>query len=407
VKVLQVYNQYRSPFNGENAVVEWTVELLRRQGCQADLWTRSSRDIEPTWKGKMRAFCSGIYSRSASDAMSKHLQANRPDVVHVHNLYPLFSPSILVACRRQNVPVVMTVHNQQFACPKSDQLRRGRICERCSGGREYHCVLLNCRANIFESTGYAIRSMVARRMRLFYDNVTRVIALSDFSRQRLRDAGFAHDRIVVLPNTAPSIDDAVDPACGEYAAFAGRLSAEKGIDTLLAAAASLDEIPVRIAGSGPLADELESRVVMNAIPTGYLEGEGLRKFYRRARFLVMPSTTYEMCPMVILEAMSHGLPVIASRLGGQAELVEHGVTGLLFRVGDARDLADKMRQLWNDPQLCRRLGAASRRKVQREHNENLYFRRLLGVYREAIAECSAKSTTVVHQPPTWSTEAES
>jgi glycosyltransferase involved in cell wall biosynthesis len=385
VKLLQVFNQYRSLFNGENTVVEQTAQLVEKHGGQVRMMLRSSRDIDPGVIGKTSAFLSGIYSRRAYLDMTRVLREDRPDVVHAHNLYPLFSPSVLVACRRAGVPVVLSVHNQQMTCPKSDHLYRGNICERCIGGKEYHCVLQNCRENIFESIAYAARSLVARRMKFFHDNVTLLIALSQFAKTRLIEAGFREEQIVVLSNMVHDTPQPVVPDKGQYVAFAGRLSPEKGVETLLAAARELPEINVRLAGDGPLESRLRSDLPPNVQMLGRLESGPMKSLYRGARFFVLPSRSYEMCPLVILEAMSHGLPVITSRLGGQAELVEDGVTGFLFDPNDPQDLARKMQRLWEDPQLCQQFGAAGFALEKSHYGEETYYRRLRGIYDQAIA----------------------
>ncbi len=283
-------------------------------------------------------------------------------------------------------PVVMSLHNQNLTCPKADHLYQGKPCEKCFGGREYHCVLQNCRENLFESIAYALRSGVARRLRLFRRNVTRFIALSRYARGRLIQAGFDAKRIVALPNMV-DIDGPppADSAAGQYIGFAGRLSPEKGVDTLLEAARRVNA-PLKIAGEGPQGDELRRMKPANAEFVGRLPAEQMRSFYRGARFLVLSSTAFEMCPLVISEAMSYGAPVIASRIGGVDELVDDGVTGLLFEPGNAADLAEKMKLLWNSPQLCRRLGRAGYEKAEREYGEQSYVRRLIEIYQGAIAE---------------------
>jgi glycosyltransferase involved in cell wall biosynthesis len=374
--------------------VHQTAALVERHGGQAQLLTRSSREIEGTLASKAHAFWSGIYSRSAYREMERILAADRPAVVHVHNLYPLLSPSILVACRRAGVPVVMSIHNQQLTCPRADHLHRGQICERCVGGHEYHCVLRNCRQNLFESVAYALRSAVARKMRFFHDNVTLFIALSPFAKNRLAVAGFDPDRIVVLPNTVRLREQPVDPATGEYIAFAGRMSPEKGIDTLLDAAAASPDCPLRLAGSGPLMRKLAGRASSNVRLVGQLRADQMDAFYRRARFFVLPSKTFEMCPLVILEAMSNGLPVITSRIGAQSELVQDGVTGLLFDAGDSDDLARKMRQLWNDPQRCRQMGRAGYETAARNYGEDVYYQQLMSIYARAQAMVAAPPNDV-------------
>lgn len=388
MRILQVYNQYRSLFNGEEKVVMDTVEMLRDGGHQVDLWMRSSRDFAESVAGKAKAFFSGVYSREAHAAMESRLHEHPVDAVHAHNLYPLFSPSILSACRKQNVPVLLSLHNQNLTCPKADHLRNGSICELCTGaGREVHCVLQNCRGNLVESIGYAVRSAVARKLGLFHDNVTLFVALTEFAKRRLVANGFRESQIRVLPNTAPDVDQPVDPARGEYIAFAGRLSEEKGVATLLAAASQATETPVALAGSGPLDDFVQTNASPNVRLRGRLDESQMGDFYRGARALVLPSTCFEMCPLVILEAMAHGLPVIASRIGGLGELVDDGETGLLFEPGDADDLAGKLRRLWNDAELCRRLGRAGREKAVREYSSETYLKRLTGLYREAAELC--------------------
>ena len=383
MKIIQVHNWYRFGC-GEDAVFDATTALLKRRGKRVVQFTRNSWDIEPGLAGRLRAFAQGIYSRSSAHDVAQLIEREHPDVVHVHNLYPLISPSLLVTCRRLNVPVVMTCHNYRLMCPTAFHLNNGGVCERCCGGREYWCILKNCRGNIFESVAYALRNAVAQKFRLFKDNVTFFIAPTEFLKARLVDAGFRDQHIADLPYPVPIPDSGIEAAGGQYIAYAGRISPEKGIDTLLAAAARLPEVPVRIAGDGPIRRQLFEKAPKNARSLGLLDRPQMWNFYRKARFLLVPSVWFEVSPMVILEAMSHGLPVIASRIGGLAELVEDGVTGFLFEPGNVEDLADKMKLLWENPDLCRQMGEAGREKAIREYSEDVYYKRLMAVYKKAI-----------------------
>jgi len=390
VKVYQVYNEYRSGFGGEAAVVEATLRALAENGHTARLITKSSKDLEHSIVKRACAFFGGIYNVSAYREMRRLLATDRPDVAHIHGVYPMFSPSVLVACRRAGVPVVMTVHNNNFTCPTWYHLYKGRICEDCVGGREYRCALKNCRDNVAESVAYALRSAAARRFRLFHDNVDTLIALTPFSKARLIQAGFREDRIAVVPNPTPMADMAAGPGGGEYVGFAGRISAEKGADTLLAAAAGMPDIPFRIAGDGPALAELRARATPNVEFTGRLGLDSLVEFYRKARAVVAPSRSYETFALVAVEAMAAGAPVIAARIGGLPYTVEHGVTGLLFEPGDAGDLAAQVRRLWEDPALCRRMGKAGREKVLRENTSLAYYESLMTVYESAIERSTRK-----------------
>jgi glycosyltransferase involved in cell wall biosynthesis len=382
---MQIYNQYRSLFGGEENVVNDTAKLVTAHGGRAKLLLRSSRAIEESLPKKIGAFFSGFYSFSARVEVARALASFRPDVVHAHNLYPLFSPAALVACRRAGVPVVLSLHNHAQTCPNTDHLCQGHICEQCMHEGEIHCLLQDCRNNRLESIAYAARSYFARRMRLFKNNVDTFICLTQFAKQRLVRAGFDAGRIAVLPNMVDLDCRVVDPAQGGYVAFAGRLDGNKGIPTLLAAGGLMQKpVPVHIAGDGPVRQQLEFGAPPNARFIGQLGGAEMDAFYTQARIVVVPSECFEMCPLVILEAMSHGLPVIASRIGGIPELVDDGETGLLFEPGDAESLSDKINILWNNPDLCRQMGAAGRRKAERQYGADSYYRRLATIYDRAI-----------------------
>jgi glycosyltransferase involved in cell wall biosynthesis len=395
MKVWQIYNHYRSLVGGEELVVRNTIELLEKRSVYTKLLSRSSKTLEGHLAAKIRAFWSGIYSRSAYHEIRNLLRIERPDIVHAHNLYPLFSPSVLVACHKAGVPIVMTPHNYSLTCPNWAHLYEGQICERCVGGREYYCVLKNCRKNLFESIGYALRTAVARKLRFFHDNVTVFIALTHFAKGRLIDAGFAADRIFVLPNMVHTPDRPANPSEGKYIAYVGRIDPEKGIDTLLAAA-HITGLPIYLAGAGGLKTQFEKTAPAGIKFLGPLDRGRLDSLYRNARFVVVPSKWFEMCPLVISEASSYGLPVIASRIGGLPELVVNGTTGLLIEPGNVDDLAHKMKRLWDDPTLCDQMGQAGREKMLKEHNEEVYFQELLSIYKKAI-DLNGKAISFRHQ----------
>jgi glycosyltransferase involved in cell wall biosynthesis len=384
VKIVVIYNK-RKAWGGEDLVVDTITGLLERSGHSVVSWTLDNDRIERNLRGKVGAFFGGIYSIAAKREMERLIEREKPDIVHAHNLFPGFSPSVLLACRRMGIPVVLHCHSYLLTCPITFHFREGAICTRCLGGREYWCLFLNCRDNLFESAGYALRNAIFTRLNLFRDNVTLFITLSAFTRNWMLNAGFPDHQLTILPNMLPCPGSAVDPAKGEYVAFSGRLSPEKGLDTLFAAADLVPEIPFRIAGDGPLFPELSARLPGNVILLGWLDQQQLPGFYGKARFLVVPSQWYEPFGMVAIEAMSHGLPVIVAAIGGPAEIVEDGKTGLHFEPGNPRDLANKIKRLWEDRELCTRMGNASGKKVTREYGEDVYYERLMGIYRQAIS----------------------
>ena len=167
MNIVSVHNAY-AKFSGEEAVVQNIRRLLEENGHKVFPFMRSSAEIPRMWLGNERAFFSGIYSWSSKNALRRCLEEFKPDIVHVQNVFPLISPSVLGECRRFGVPVVMTTHNFRLICPNGLFMTDGEVCEKCSGGREYWCVLRNCQRNLFKSFGYALRNYVSRKRRMCF-----------------------------------------------------------------------------------------------------------------------------------------------------------------------------------------------------------------------------------------------
>jgi len=387
MNVLMVHNGYGG-FSGEEAVVEGQVSLLEAPGHNVVFFRRRSGEIDDKLFGQMRAFFTGIYSFSSKRIMRRLLVEYKPNVVHVHNLFPLISPSVLSVCRETGVPVVMTVHNYRLVCPNGLHMPKARyeICEKCCRGREYWCVLRNCEQSYFKSLGYALRTYTARRLGFFKKNVTLFACLTEFQRERLITEGYRADRIRVIPNMYPTgAEVEVDQKeSGDFVAYAGRISPEKGIDLLLSAAERLPSIPFRLAGSYEAMPHLVGKAPVNVSFLGNLDEGRLADLYGKSRLLVLCSRCFEGFPMTIVEAMVHGRPVIAPRIGGIPEIVDDGVTGLLFTPGDAHEFGEKVRYLWDHPGLCQQMGQAGRRKALRTYSPERYYDRLMAMYEQAI-----------------------
>ena len=382
VKVIQVHNKYRIR-GGEDTLFHEVTNLLKRRGNDVVQFSRDSQDLRLVLFDRLRAFVQGIYSLCSARDIAQLIEQEHPDIVHVHNVYPLISPSVLSACRKRGVPVVLRCSNYRLICPKGLLYDGTRICKRCKRGREYWCVLKNCRSSIPESMGYALRAAVVRKLRLFLGNITLYLPPTHSVKRHLVNAGFPETRIVVLPNFVSFIGSGVDPTGGKYIAYAGRISPEKGVGTLLEAAQRTG-LPVHLAGDYTPMPKLVKSAPHNARFIGPLNRSQLVPFYQNARFLIVPSVCLETFGLVAAEAMSHGLPVIASRMGGLMEVVDDDVTGCLFEPGNAADLAAKMKLLWGNPDLCRKMGQAGREKVVCEYSEDVYYGRLMAAYKRAI-----------------------
>jgi glycosyltransferase involved in cell wall biosynthesis len=383
MKVLIAYNRYRQRVHGEEVVVRQTTELLHQKGIEVVSFVRTSEGLEDSPLSRIAAGIASFYNPFSRRQFATALRKEQPDVVHVHNIYPWLSPSILSAASAKGVPVVMTIHHYGLTCPVLTHFRAGSICTDCQTNGSIMAVKRNCRNSIFESGLYAARHALAQRLRLFRDHVSMYIALSEFAKAQLINAGFPDERIAVRPNMVFALPErAVRQPEGQFIGFVGRVVVPKGLATLCRATAQLG-LPLKIAGEGEHLDELKRQYAGTADFVGILSGDALSSFYRGARLIVVPSRWWEVCPMVVLEAMNHGTPVVGADIGGIPELLDYGRCGLLFRSDNLPDLVEKIRLLWNDAALRRRIIAAARTHVTARYTETSYFPELIEIYAKA------------------------
>jgi glycosyltransferase involved in cell wall biosynthesis len=385
MRVAQVYNQQRSAFGGEEAVIQTVSRVLSHHGHSTLLMMRSSRGTEQSLVRKIRAAGSGIYNPAAHAEMLRFIEREQPDVVHVHSVFPNLSPSILVACRAAGIPAIFHVHCHILTCPNWYHLRNGQVCNRCFGGHEHWCLLTNCRGSVPESAAYALRSFVSRKLRLFEDNVSVFVAVSHFLKDRLVSAGYDPERIEVVGNAVRAVPAVTSAAgAGSYVGYAGRLSVEKGVDVLLEAARRC-AVPFKVAGDGPEMERLRSSAPANVQFLGRLASTELDRFYADSRMIVAPSRSYETFSVAVAEAMMHGKAVIASHIGALPELIGDDERGMLVTANAPDALARAIVQLWADETARARLGGAARAWASTHCSEDVFYRRLLAVYDRAIS----------------------
>jgi glycosyltransferase involved in cell wall biosynthesis len=390
MRIALIHNEYAA-VSGEEIMVRRIERLLRQNGHEVFVWYPTSRGLLGSVCRQAAAFVQGIYNPVARRRMRRFLRETRPDIIQVQNLYPLLSPSILLEARDQKIPIVMRCANYRLLCPTGLMMRNGHICHDCWHGRAWNAVRHNCENRRLKSLAYALRNHVAHTHRWFLDTVSAFYAQTEFQRQILIEGGLPADRISVIPNMVESVAPAPGP--GMIAGFVGRLSPEKGIDTLLAAARILPDIPFAAAGSYHAIPNLLGQTPNNLRLLGVLDPAGISDFYNRCRFTLLPSVCLEGFPSTILESMIRGLPVIASRIGAIPEIVQDNETGLLFDPSDSRDLAEKIRLLWNNPNLCRHLGRNAREIALRDYTPDNYYAKLMGIY-ETITPIADQSDPV-------------
>lgn len=382
VKICLVHNAY-GKLSGEETAVEGLRQCLTAHGHSVIPFFRSSAELDGLRFGKLGALFAGIYNPFARREFATLLDAERPDLVHINNLFPLISPSILAETSRRGTPTVMTLHNYRLLCPTGLMFSHGELCQRCVGGREWWCALRNCTGEWPKSAGYAMRSGVARLRGSFVDNVDRFVALTDFMKRVLVGEGYPAERIDVVRSIVSLKVGPSSVTDDGYVGFVGRISPEKGVDTIVDAARYCERIMFRFAGHYLRMPDLPARAPSNCDFLGEIPSARVAGFVSAARFTVFSSRWYEMSPLSLVDAMLQGKPVVCSAIGGLSEFVEDGSTGLLFTPGDANDLAEKIRYLWDRPELCRRMGEAARAKVLGMFSPEDNYTRLMATYRAA------------------------
>jgi glycosyltransferase involved in cell wall biosynthesis len=371
VKVLVVHNRYRQ-HGGEERAVELQLAALERAGIEHRALIRDSASVSSA-RAARAMLRGGEDEHEVADAV-RSLGA---DVVHVHNMNPLFGPRALEAAREAGARVILHLHNFRLFCSIATCFRDGAPCFRCRGRFTLPAVALNCRDSLPESAVYA--SALSMHQPAVFDAVDRFVTPSEYARGQLARLGLPPERVTVLPNYVPEFATASRAHEGEYAVAFGRLSPEKGFEVAVKAAA-LSGVPLKIAGAG----ELEVRPPAELV--GQLPPPELQSLLRGAAMALVPSLSGDVMPFAALEAMAQGLPVIASRSGSLPELV--GAERCVPR-GDAPALANAMQTLWNDPERRRAEGDALLARARDRFGEERYLRAMTALYDAAVQSKSA------------------
>lgn len=326
-----------------------------------------------------------IYSREARHKLARLLDRKPADVAHVHSVYHHLSPSVLMELKARGIPTVMTAHDLKLACPNNKMLNRTGPCECCQGGRLWNVVRYRCIKDSMVASGLiALESAIHKLFGMYRHNLDRLVAPSRFYRDKLISWGFDPGWIVHIRNAVTPPQASLAPP-GDYILYFGRLSPEKGLLTLIQAAARA-KVPVRIAGSGPQEAELRRLAQQLSAPVGflgYLSGDALWSQVRGARAVVLPSEWYENGPMSVLEAFAHGKPLIGADIGGISELIPDGATGWLFPSGDAASLAGALESAFTASiAQLRAMGQAARSYIEEKHSPAHYFSAISSLYAE-------------------------
>jgi glycosyltransferase involved in cell wall biosynthesis len=338
---------------------------------------------------KLRTVLRILYSVEAKKKISRLIEDLRPDIVHFHNMTRHLSPSIIDAAVSKGVPTIRTMHDLSLVCPAHSFFVNGRACEACAGGRYRHALPRKCIGGLVSSTVLGTLEAYLHAWTGLYAKIGLFIAPSLFLKSKVSTLHWIKDRIVHLPYFIPPGPDYTGENHG-YVLYAGRISVEKGVRTVIEAAARLKAVRFLIAGEGPLLDRFRSEAagLDNVEFLGYIAGEALENLIKGAGCVVVPSIAYENLPLSILEAFARGKPVVGARAGGIPELVRDGITGFLFQPGDVDSCVAALDRTMADEAYRRKLGRQARELAGDEYSPAFHYERLMALYDRVIAQGS-------------------
>jgi len=390
MKILFVHNYYQIP-GGETQTVYKEKELLGENGNEVILYCRNNKEIlNYSLSQKISFPFNMIHNLKIVKETREIAERKKPDIAHIHNVFPLISPSVYYALKNMNIPVVQTVHNYRFLCPNGLFLdNNGRVCDRCKNGNFFNATVRKCyRDSYLQTFGMAFTLSLHRKLRTFANKIDVFIAPSNFLKKMLIEGGIPEEKIVVKPHFTRCGEIEPSYEFDNYAVYMGRLSREKGLSTLLRSWKQIPGITLKMIGEGAIRKELEDFVIQDRIPNveflGHIAGPKRFDILKKAMFMIFPSECYENFPYSIIESFACGTPVIASRIGGLQELVENRVTGLLFEPGNTRDLLQKISDLMKNKKLLLQMRHNARKLAEEQYSESAGYESLVDVYRMAM-----------------------
>jgi glycosyltransferase involved in cell wall biosynthesis len=348
---------------------------------------------------KMKVVGRVLYSGEAKAKIRRLIEDTKPDVAHVHGIAHEISPSILDAIKKTGVPIVQTLHDYYLLCPNTNFVSRGQICERCKRRRYYQVVLRRCKRGSLAASLLAGLELTCHKLvRIYERNVDTFVSPSKFLKRKVAEYGI-NNTVRHVPNFVDLEQFQPEYEAADYFVYLGRLTGVKGVMTLVEAMRCVKQSHLYIVGEGELRADLEAYAAQHGISnvsfSGHLGTEDLIPLVQRAAFTVVPSEWYENYPMSVLESLACGTPVIGSELGGIPELIGHGDTGLLFKAGDAEQLADRIRFLLDRPERAVEMGRRGRQQVEAVNHPEYHYEQTMLIYNGLMSVSRRDSRALV------------
>ena len=390
-RILLTHNFYGSfAPSGENQVFEAEKKLLQQHGHEVTEFTRHSDEIRQQGKwGILKGALSTPWNPWATQVLLRKVKTFKPDIVHVHNTFPLISPAIFHAISRHTA-TVLTLHNYRLFCPAAIPMREGKVCTQClDQNTTLPSLQHGCYRNSRLATlPLALSVSLHRSVGTWTKHVDAFITLSDFQRHRMIDAGLPAAKVHVKPNFYPGSPPVISWKKRQpYVVFVGRLTAEKGVINLLNAWRSWGKNApeLRLIGDGELRTTLEA--LGTHLPVrflGQVNSKVAQAQIANAKLLILPSECFEGFPMVIREAFAFGTPVAVSNIGPLPSIVTHGLNGVVFKTADPQSLLETVKLAWDTPGLLETFATAARQAFEQHYNETANYQTLMNIYNQAM-----------------------
>ena len=364
MKILQIHNFYQLS-GGEDIVVANEQKMLKENGNEVVFYKRKNIEINDfSFWYKLKLIWETSWSNKTYFDISRIIKDEKPDICHIHNIFPLITPSIYYACSDNKIPVVQTIHNYRFFCVNGFFFRNNNICEECLNQSAYHAIKYNCYRDSKIQTYSAARMLQKHKMKnTWTDKIDVLICPSKFVYNKFIEAGFSLNKLFLKPNFLLR-----DPLpvynTGNYFIYIGRLDYLKGVNTLASVAASCSS-KIKMVGDGPEYDKLSKNKNIEILHKK--PHEEIINYIKNCIALVFPSILYETFGLSIIEAFACGKPVIASRLGTMKELIEDGKTGLLFEPGNSDDLKSKIIWAVEHREQMKEMGKNARKEFEKKY----------------------------------------
>lgn len=388
MRILIIHNHYKQ-VGGEDTVYYAEAELLREHGNAVEMLSFSNNDVNSVAE-KLQAALGVVYNAKSAGIIDRKIKEFQPDVVHVHNFFPLVSPAVFYVCKKHSVPVVMTLHNYRLICPSAllyykDKVQTDSIHKVFPIGAIRQKVY---RDSAFQTASVVLATGVHKLLGTWQNKVDRFIVLTSGAVELFRKSSLRPrpHQLVVKPNFTSDLGLGAGER-SDYFLFVGRLTPEKGIETLLEAHRQ-KPFHLKVIGDGPLREQVEAYAAKEPMLEylGFQKRERVVEELKQARALIFPSEWYETFGMTIVESFSTGTPVIAAKIGGAAHLVENIHNGVHYTPKKAQELTEQVSLLQNDTTLAAQLGRNARSSYLENFTPEANYKMLKAIYEDVIAE---------------------